>query len=603
MEAAGDSELEARGLLLAVWLSGCHRRGAAGAGQAVEELLGHWGRHRASHLNCGAPVARPAAIATETNRLGRGGGARLHVGWAAPAQRAGLGRHRRWVPSPFCLGFVGTTLGAMFLSLPSELIVDILGLLPARDLAAALCSCASLSALGPHAWQRACQNRWPAWAAIAAEPEAQWRRQYELLSLREAEAGCLPSVAAVRRTQQSVTERHRAILTEWLCEVRGWGRAAAGGGLIPCMVAQQRLCRRPRRSPSTGISTARSCSRPWPTWTTSWSGRPWRPSPGARVPNVQVLQTAPRPAPLPNLPLPANHATPNCRPPPRRFQLLGLACLRAAMGDARKPSQLEEMETKLDAKNFAYISDDTYTASEVEAETQVRGGGPAAVATHIKLPALQPWPAAHMFQCRQCKLGRKSVVVRRRTRQPPAPRNRPPAARRRHRPPLSHPPSTLADHCGAGATPPEALPQCQDVPAQLLVPRHAAGGGARRRDAHLHAGEVRSGSGWRRHSMPRPSSPMCSWVDAHHPITMWHPTTWLVVACCGLQQPWLELPSKRAATAGGAPDSRGRAPRRPTDQQSPADPCRHHPLPPFLPAASCCSWRSWTLNAAGMRPH
>lgn len=266
----------------------------------------------------------------------------------------------------------------MFLSLPSELIVDILGLLPARDLAAALCSCASLSALGPHAWQRACQNRWPAWAAIAAEPEAQWRRQYELLSLREAEAGCLPSVAAVRRTQQSVTERHRAILTEWLCEVRAGGRAAGGGGLMPCMVAQQRLWRRPRRSPSTGISTARSCSRPWPTWTTSWSGRPWGPSPGARAPNVQVLQTAPRPAPRPDLPLPANHAIPNCRPPPRRFQLLGLACLRAAMGDARKPSQLEEMEKKLDAKNFAYISDDTYTASEVEAETQVRGGGPAA---------------------------------------------------------------------------------------------------------------------------------------------------------------------------------------------------------------------------------
>lgn len=117
----------------------------------------------------------------------------------------------------------------MFLSLPSELIVDILGLLPARDLAAALCSCASLSALAPHAWQRACQHLWPAWAAIAAEPEAQWRRQYELLSLREAEAGCLPSVAAVRRAQQSVTERHRAILTEWLCEVRGRGGPPAAG--------------------------------------------------------------------------------------------------------------------------------------------------------------------------------------------------------------------------------------------------------------------------------------------------------------------------------------------------------------------------------------
>ena len=61
----------------------------------------------------------------------------------------------------------------------------------------------------------------------------------------------------------------------------------------------------------------------------------------------------------------------------RRFQLLGLACLRAAMGDARKPTALDERDKKLDPQNFAYISDDTYTAEEVEAQTQVGAGAAA----------------------------------------------------------------------------------------------------------------------------------------------------------------------------------------------------------------------------------
>lgn len=56
----------------------------------------------------------------------------------------------------------------------------------------------------------------------------------------------------------------------------------------------------------------------------------------------------------------------------RRFQLLGLACLRAAMGDARRPAALGgDADKKLDPQNFAYISDDTYTAEEVEAQTKV----------------------------------------------------------------------------------------------------------------------------------------------------------------------------------------------------------------------------------------
>ena len=41
------------------------------------------------------------------------------------------------------------------------------------------------------------------------------------------------------------------------------------------------------------------------------------------------------------------------------------------MGDARKPTALNDQDKKLDPQNFAYISDDTYTAEEVEAQTQV----------------------------------------------------------------------------------------------------------------------------------------------------------------------------------------------------------------------------------------
>lgn len=129
------------------------------------------------------------------------------------------------LPLIFCF-VLGSGLGGImrFLSLPDELLVEILSRLPAQAIASSLSSCRSLHAQSAAVWQAACSKRWPQWAAIAAEPGAQWRRQYELLSLREAEAACLPSVAAIRKVQKGVTERHRSILTEWLCEVSGGGR-------------------------------------------------------------------------------------------------------------------------------------------------------------------------------------------------------------------------------------------------------------------------------------------------------------------------------------------------------------------------------------------
>ncbi|KAK9806713.1 hypothetical protein WJX72_000302 [[Myrmecia] bisecta] len=56
-----------------------------------------------------------------------------------------------------------------------------------------------------------------------------------------------------------------------------------------------------------------------------------------------------------------------------RFQLVGIACLRAAMGDTRKrlPIKLQDQDKDLDPQRFAYISDRTYTPEEVEEFTTV----------------------------------------------------------------------------------------------------------------------------------------------------------------------------------------------------------------------------------------
>lgn len=67
-----------------------------------------------------------------------------------------------------------------------------------------------------------------------------------------------------------------------------------------------------------------------------------------------------------------SHTHTHTRPPTRRFQLVGIACLRTAMGDMRQPTALVT-EKHMDAATFAYLSDDTYTSQEVEEETQVSG--------------------------------------------------------------------------------------------------------------------------------------------------------------------------------------------------------------------------------------
>lgn len=57
-----------------------------------------------------------------------------------------------------------------------------------------------------------------------------------------------------------------------------------------------------------------------------------------------------------------------------RFQLIGIACLRTALGDMRRPTALVT-EKHMDATTFAYLSDNTYNEEEVEAMTKVRSRG------------------------------------------------------------------------------------------------------------------------------------------------------------------------------------------------------------------------------------
>lgn len=144
-----------------------------------------------------------------------------------------------------------------FADLPNDCIIDILSFAGApssstslascssstsgdfRDLGRALCAAPWLRELGEHAWAATVRRRWPRWAAIAdaarekraiaVEPprcskaeEIAWRRQAELFELREREELAIAPLAggAIAKKQTVVQPRHRAVLAEWLAEVR-----------------------------------------------------------------------------------------------------------------------------------------------------------------------------------------------------------------------------------------------------------------------------------------------------------------------------------------------------------------------------------------------
>ena len=110
-------------------------------------------------------------------------------------------------------------LSSILEGFPDELWLEILSHLRGKDLGKAVCVSKKFSSLTETAWMYACAKRWPQWHEIARAPDTQWRRQYELLELRERELAAVPSVPAIVKLQTCVNARHRTILTEWLAEV------------------------------------------------------------------------------------------------------------------------------------------------------------------------------------------------------------------------------------------------------------------------------------------------------------------------------------------------------------------------------------------------
>lgn len=104
------------------------------------------------------------------------------------------------------------------LALPDSVWVDILSRLNGQDLARAMCTCRAFAGLQHSVFQTSCLKRFPHWAPYL-ETDCHWRRQYELLCLRDLAERTTPDVALWRQTQRIITERHRAVLVEWICEV------------------------------------------------------------------------------------------------------------------------------------------------------------------------------------------------------------------------------------------------------------------------------------------------------------------------------------------------------------------------------------------------
>ena len=102
---------------------------------------------------------------------------------------------------------------------PDELWLEIFSHLPAKDLGQVTGLSKKFFGLREDAWQYACERRWPVWYQIARAPDTQWRRQYELLELRERELTSILKAAAILKPQNVVNARHRTVLTEWLAEV------------------------------------------------------------------------------------------------------------------------------------------------------------------------------------------------------------------------------------------------------------------------------------------------------------------------------------------------------------------------------------------------
>lgn len=112
-----------------------------------------------------------------------------------------------------------SVIRSLALGLPEDCWIAVIARLDPSDICRATCTCRAFALMSEDVWRAACELRWPAWAALANVPGVAWRRQFELLSLREREAGVTPDVAVILRRQTLVKPYHRSVLTEWLAEV------------------------------------------------------------------------------------------------------------------------------------------------------------------------------------------------------------------------------------------------------------------------------------------------------------------------------------------------------------------------------------------------
>jgi hypothetical protein len=121
-----------------------------------------------------------------------------------------------------------------------------------QSIGRSFCACKALFRHTEAVWRAAVRRRWPDWAAggpsVGDEYDGVaanwWRRQFELLELREAEPTALADPRDVRATEVVVNERHRSILVEWLCEVstrQGGCRRRAGGARLVATPAAPRF--------------------------------------------------------------------------------------------------------------------------------------------------------------------------------------------------------------------------------------------------------------------------------------------------------------------------------------------------------------------------
>lgn len=113
-------------------------------------------------------------------------------------------------------------------ALPEEIWGYILSHLEYNDIGKALCACQTFNKLTTEVWRHACEISWPQWTAVVGDvpdnmfsyPEQRWRKCYEMLSLRAAESeNVSPWGDTFGGLQKQVTQKHRAVLVEWLLEV------------------------------------------------------------------------------------------------------------------------------------------------------------------------------------------------------------------------------------------------------------------------------------------------------------------------------------------------------------------------------------------------